>query len=144
MWDSSSPVRACSVTSGVSDSLVSPPGIKPMSTALAGGVFTTELPGKPLNHQKVMVAQSDPTICNPVDFYSPWNSPGQNSGVGSCSLLQGIFPTQGSNPGLVHCRILYQLSHKGSPYLSYQGNLKLMQCYMLIMSQSWNVKSSGP
>ena len=48
--------------------------------------------------------------------YSPWNSPGQNTGVGSCSLLQGIFSTQGSNPGLPHCRrILYQLSHKGSP-----------------------------
>ena len=47
---------------------------------------------------------------------SPWNSPGQNNGMGSCSLLQGIFPTQGSNPGLPHCRqILYQLSHKGSP-----------------------------
>ena len=44
------------------------------------------------------------------------NSPGQNTGVGSLSLLQGIFPTQGSNPGLSHCRqILYQLSHKGSP-----------------------------
>ena len=41
-----------------------------------------------------------------------WNSPGQNSGVGSCFLLQGIFPTQGSNPGLPHCRqVLYQLSH---------------------------------
>ena len=39
-----------------------------------------------------------------------------NNGVGSCSLLQGIFPTQGSNPGLPHCRwILYQLSHKGRP-----------------------------
>ena len=46
----------------------------------------------------------------------PWNSPGQNTGVGSPSLLQGIFPTQGSNPGLSHCGwILYQLSHKGSP-----------------------------
>ena len=44
-----------------------------------------------------------------------WNSPGQNTGVGSLSLLQGIFPTQGSNPGLLHCRqILYQLSPKGS------------------------------
>ena len=42
--------------------------------------------------------------------------PGQNTGVGSLSLLQGIFTTQGSNPGLPHCRrILYQLSHKGSP-----------------------------
>ena len=49
-------------------------------------------------------------------LYSPWNSPGQNTGVGSLSLLQGIFPTQGSNPGLLHHRqILYQLSHKGSP-----------------------------
>ena len=48
--------------------------------------------------------------------HSPWNSPGQNTGMGSLSLLQGIFPTQGSNPGLLHCRqILYQLSHKGSP-----------------------------
>ena len=46
-------------------------------------------------------------------LYSPWNSPGQNTGVGSFSLLQGIFPTQGSNPGLPHCRqILYQLSHQ--------------------------------
>ena len=49
-------------------------------------------------------------------LYSPWNSPGQNTGEGSLSLLQGTFPTQGSNPGLPHCRqILYQLSHKGSP-----------------------------
>ena len=47
---------------------------------------------------------------------SPWNSAGQNTGVDSFSLLQGIFPTQGSNPDLPHCRrILYQLSHKGSP-----------------------------
>ena len=45
-----------------------------------------------------------------------WNSPGQNTGVGSLSLLQGIFPTQGSNLGLPRCgRILYQLSHTGSP-----------------------------
>ena len=52
----------------------------------------------------------------PRGLYSPWNSPGQNTGVSSCSLLQGIFPTQGSNPGLPHCRqILYQLSHEGSP-----------------------------
>ena len=47
---------------------------------------------------------------------SPWNSPGQNTGVGTLSLLQGIFPTQGSNPSLPYCRqILYQLIHKGSP-----------------------------
>ena len=53
----------------------------------------------------------------PHGLYSPWNSPGHNTGVGSLSLLQGIFPTQVSNPGLSHCRrILYQLSHKGSPW----------------------------
>ena len=47
----------------------------------------------------------------PHGLYSSWNSPGQNTGVDSLSLLQGIFPTQGSNPGLPHCRrILYQLS----------------------------------
>ena len=52
----------------------------------------------------------------PHGLHSPWDSPGQNTGVGSLSLLQGIFPTQGSNPGLLHCRwILYQPSHKGSP-----------------------------
>ena len=49
----------------------------------------------------------------PHGWYSPWNSPGQNTGVGSLSLLQGIFPAQGSNPSLPYCRqILYQLSHK--------------------------------
>ena len=49
----------------------------------------------------------------PHRLHTPWSSPGQNTGVGSHSLLQGIFPTQGSNPGLPHCRrILYQLSHQ--------------------------------
>ena len=53
----------------------------------------------------------------PHGLYSPWNSPGQNTGVGSFSLLQGIFPTQGSNSGLPHCKqILYQLNHERSPY----------------------------
>ena len=49
----------------------------------------------------------------PSGLYSPWNSPGQNTGAGGLSLLQGIFPIQGLNPGLLHCRqILYQLSHR--------------------------------
>ena len=57
-----------------------------------------------------------PDSSQPCGLYSPWNSPGQNTGVGSLFLLQGVFPTQGSNPGLPHCRqTLYQLSHKGSP-----------------------------
>ena len=51
----------------------------------------------------------------PRGLYSPWNSLGQNTGVGSLSLLQGIFPTQGSNWGLLHCRqILYQLNYQGN------------------------------
>ena len=50
---------------------------------------------------------------------TPRNSPGQNTGVGSLSLLQGILLTQGSNPGLLHCRqSLYQLSHQGNPMLA--------------------------
>ena len=53
----------------------------------------------------------------PCELHSPWNSPGQNTGVGSLSLLQRTFPTQGLNPGLLHCsRILYQLSHQGQNY----------------------------
>ena len=49
-----------------------------------------------------------------VKVTSPWNSPGQNTGVDSLSLLEGIFSTQGSNPGLQHYRqILYRLSHQG-------------------------------
>ena len=48
-------------------------------------------------------------------LYSPCNSPGQNTGVGSWSLFQGIFPTQGSNWGLLYCRrIPYQLKYPGS------------------------------
>ena len=60
------------------------PGIKPRSPALQAGSLPPEPQGKP-----------------------------KNTGVGSLSLLQGIFPPQGSNPGLLHCRwILYQLNHK--------------------------------
>ena len=52
----------------------------------------------------------------PHGINSPCNSPGQNAGVSNGSLLQGFFPTLGSNPGLLPCRqILYQLSHQGSP-----------------------------
>ena len=65
---------------------------------------------------EVKVTQSCSSLWDPNGLYNPWNSPGQNTEVGSLSLLQGIFPTQGLNPGLRHCRqILYQLSHKGSP-----------------------------
>ena len=64
---------------------------------------------------KVKVAQSRPTIVTPSTIRS-MEFPGQNTGEGSLSLLQGIFPIQESNPDLLHCRqILYQLSHKGTP-----------------------------
>ena len=73
---------------------------------------------------KVKVTQWCPTLCNPMDC-SPWNSPGQNTIVGSLFLIQGIFPNQGLNVGLPHCRlILHQLSHKGSPM--YKINSKFM------------------
>ena len=63
---------------------------------------------------QVKVTQLFLTFCNPGKFFG--NSPGQNTGVGSLSLLQGIFLTQGLNEGLLHCRqILNQLNHKGSP-----------------------------
>ena len=61
------------------------------------------------------VSESRSVVSDSLWPHGPWSSPGQNTGVGSLSLLQGIFPTQESNPGLPHCRwILYQLSHKGS------------------------------
>ena len=56
----------------------------------------------------VKVVQLCPTLWShglyPAKLLCPWNSPGQETGVGSRSLLQGIFPTQGLNPGLLHCR----------------------------------------
>ena len=67
-----------------------------------------------------LVVQSCPTLCDPMDCSPPGSSvhgdsPGKNTGVGCHALLQGIFPTQGSNPGHLHCRwILYHLSHQGS------------------------------
>ena len=65
-------------------------------------------------------SESCSVVSNSLRFcglYSPWNPPGQNTGVGSLSLLQRIFPTQESNRGPLHCRqILYQLSHEGSPH----------------------------
>ena len=56
----------------------------------------------------------------------PWNSSGQNIGVDCCSLLQGIFPTQRLNPGLLHCgQILYHLSHQGSPRILERADCSL-------------------
>ena len=58
---------------------------------------------KPTQYCKALEHESHSVLSDslrPRGLYSPWNSPGQNTGVGSLSLLQGIFPTQGSNPGI--------------------------------------------
>ena len=74
-----------------------------------------------VNMYMCLVAQLCPTLCDPMDCSPPGSSvrgdsPGKNIGVGCLALLQGIFPTQGLNAGLLHCRwILYHLSHQGSP-----------------------------
>ena len=68
-----------------------------------------------------LVAQSCPTLCNPMDSSPPGSSihgdsPAKNIGVGCHAVLQGIFPIQGSNLGLPHCGwVLYLLNHLGSP-----------------------------
>ena len=68
----------------------------------------------------------------PHGLYSPWNSPGQNTGVDSLSLLQGIFPTQGWNPGLPHCRqIFLPAEPQWKPKNTGVGNLSLLQWIFL-------------
>ena len=67
-----------------------------------------------------LVAESCLTLCNHMDCSPPGSSahgvsPGKNTGVGRHGLLQGVFPTQGSSSGLPHCRLIYHLSHQGSP-----------------------------
>ena len=70
----------------------------------------------------------------PHGLYSPWNSPGRNTGVGSRFLLQGVFPTQGSNSGLSHCRqILYHMSHQGSP----------VHILVRVKQKTWAIKTGG-
>ena len=76
--------------------------------------FSLCFPLPPWSESHLFVSDS----LRPGGQYSPWKSPGQNTRrkVTYLFLLQGIFPIQGSNPGLLHCRqVLYQLSHKGSP-----------------------------
>ena len=65
------------------------------------------------------------------------NSPGKNTGVGCHALLPGIFPTQGSNPSLPHCRqILYHLSHQESPRIC-MDRLSLLQGIFLTQESNW-------
>ena len=111
--------------SGVSD--VDKAGVGENAWVGAGDIWEISVPTSQFcSKPKVKVAQSCSTLCDPMDsIVSPWNSPCQNTGVGSLSLLQGIFPTQVWNRGLSHCRrILYQLSHKGSPLTPKKKSLK--------------------
>ena len=94
---------------------------------------------------KVLVVQSCPTLCDSMDcsppgLLCPWDSPGKNIGVGSHSLLQGIFPTYRLNPGLLHCKqILYLLSHQGNSRKKrwkQHGSLMILK---LLNNQIWRV-----
>ena len=77
-----------------------------------------------------LVAQSCPALCETMDCNLPGSSVhadslGKNTGVGCHAFLQGILPTQGSKPGLLHCgQILYRLSHQGRPthHVSFSKN----------------------
>ena len=94
-------------------------------------IFTVSVPQKTTLKEWSESCSVVSDSLRPRGLYGPWESPGQNTGVGSLSFLQGIFPTQGSNPGLPHCRrILYQLSHQGSPLK--EAHLKEWEIYKLI------------
>ena len=72
----------------------------------------------------------------------PWDSPGKNTRVGCHAFLQGIFPAQGSNPGLLHCRhILYHLGHKGSPFFKQGQNNAFLWLWRKISNSCYGVDS---
>ena len=102
-----------------------------------------------------LVTQLCPSLCDPTDCSLPGSSihgdcPGKSTGVGCHALLQGIFPTQGPNPGLTHCRwILYHLSHEANPTIlewvaypfstasSRPRNLCLLHCRWILYQLSY-------
>ena len=78
----------------------------------------------------------------PCGLYSPWNSPGQNTGVGCHFFLQQIFPTQESNRDLLHCRrILYQLSYQGSPMLCWEPTKHTFTVHLVVIKSGGAVRS---
>ena len=107
-----------------------------------------------------LVAQSCLTVCNPIDYSRPGSSvhgdsPGKNTGVGCHALLQGIFPTQRSNPGLLYWRrILYPMKHQGSPRMlgwvahpvsrvsSWPGNQTGVSCVAGEFFTSWATRET--
>ena len=81
-----------------------------------GDLLNPEIkPGSPTRQADSLPAETEGNVFEPQEMYSN-SSEKENTGVGSLCLLQGIFPTQGSNPHLLHCkRIPHQLTHQGSP-----------------------------
>ena len=94
-----------------------------------------------------------PPGLQPIRLLCPWNSTDNNMGVGSNSFLQGIFPTQRSNPCLLHCRwILHRLSHQGNPSnyslffhfkTKFLETVVILALYDLIFPVIWEAMASG-
>ena len=113
----------------------------------ASSLLLTPQKGSPPGTKRVLclVPQSTSTLCNHMDC-SPLgssvhgDSPGKNTEVGYDALLQGIFPIQGSSPGLPHCReILYHLRHQGSriKHIRAQISLQMLSgCDILDLADS--------
>ena len=95
-----------------------------------------------LFHLSCFTAESSPTllqphVLQPARLLCPWDFPGKNTGVGCHALLQGIFPTQGSNPRLLHCRwILYRWATRDAPS-SFLNRLYLL---LLRVSTPWTTR----
>ena len=89
----------------------------------------------------------DPMNCSLLVYFVRGDSPGKNTGVGCPALLQGIFPTQRLNSGLLQCRwVLYHLSHKGSPRILGAaevgrggGSLSLLQWIFPTQESNWGL-----
>ena len=112
--------------------------IQKMKIMASGPIISWQIHGGNNRNSVCLVAQSYPTVCDPVNGSQPdssvhGDSPGKNTEVSRHVLLQGIFPTQGLNPSLLHCRwILYHLSHEGSP-----GNSKRLHILGLQNQCRW-------
>ena len=114
--------------------------------------LNTSLPSKLISC--CLVTKSCLTLCEFMNcrLHSPCDFPGRHTGASCHFLLRGIFPTQGSNPGLLHCRqILYQLIHQGSPrilewvaypfsrgiFLTQESNWGLLHCWQILYQLSY-------
>ena len=115
-------------------------GLLPWALSATGGVCL----GIRMCHSHMKCESESSSVVSdslpPHGLYNPWNSPGYNTRIGSHSLLQGIFPTQGLNPGLPQCRrILYQLSHQGSSRNTGVGSLSFLQWVFGTQESSWGL-----